>query len=345
MRIRPFCFSWLAGPTTIRIGLMASASAEYKSISLFSIAPDEPLPFSLAVLYKGRYLRYRNAGQALEVSRYNRFIYKRVGTLYVPVSEYAQYESYLATKSAEEQRSLHDSSLTPEMQFSNRIAYDLSHITRDVFMFDNELGRTESVKRVLSITRQTVEKVLAKPYVKIFESIALKSNDIIAHSARVSLIATYLAYQAGYVNPVALEYLAAAALLHDIGKTKIPLSDELDVDGETAVESEQMKQHPLVSCEMLKEMPFVPEEVVRIVREHHEYRDGTGYPNGLRGPKMDGLSKVFVIANEFDNIASKTGGDRDSRYRSALQVMTGSMRSKFDPMLLAKAAKILEPGT
>lgn len=318
-----------------------SASESYKGISLFTIAPDEPLPFSVAVYYKGRYVPYREPGQAIEVSRYNRFVYKRIGTLFVPLSEFAKYEAYVSAKQAEEQRGLSDPALTPEKRLSNKIAHEMKHATRDVFMFDTEKVKVETVKRVLSITHNTVAQVLSKPYMRVFESVPETANDIVAHSTRVSLLATYLAYQCGYVNPVALEYLASAALLHDLGKTKISLSDDLNAGAESPAEAELMRQHPNLSCEMLDDMPFIPTEILRIIREHHEYRDGSGYPNGIRGPKMLGLSRIFVIANTFDNLVSEQMGFRSERHKRALQTMVSTMRSKLDPVLMSKVVKIL----
>lgn len=318
------------------------ASEDYKSISLFSIVPDEPLPFRVAVHYKGRYVPYRAAGQALEVARYNRFVFKRIGTLFVPVEDFSKYETYVAAKQAEEQKGLSDSALSPEKRLSNKIARELKYATRDIFAFDTETVRQETVRRVLDITHDTVTQVLSKPYMRVFEAISENSNEIVAHSARVSLLATYLGYQCGYVNPVALEYLAAAALLHDLGKTRIALSDDLEAGEESASETELMKQHPNLTCEMLKDMTFVPDEVMRIIREHHEYRDGSGYPNGIRGPKMLGLSRVFVIANTFDDLVSEGEGPREVRYEQALKTMVSEMRAKLDPTLMAKVAKILE---
>src|SRR5690348_1702944 len=140
----------------------------YKGVSLFTITPDEPLPFSVIVHYRGRYIPYRGPGQSFDVSRYNRFIYKRIGTVYIHAEEYTKYEAYIAAKNAEEQKGLHDSALTAEKRFANKIAYEVKHATRDLFMIDNDEGRSESVKRVLAITHNTVEQVLSKPYTRVF---------------------------------------------------------------------------------------------------------------------------------------------------------------------------------
>jgi response regulator RpfG family c-di-GMP phosphodiesterase len=75
--------------------------------------------------------------------------------------------------------------------------------------------------------------------------------------------------------------------------------------------------------------------------QHHEKRDGTGIPNGLRGPKIDGLTKVFSIANTFDNLMSELPGDRETRAKLATEKMEREMRAWFEPLLLSKATRLL----
>lgn len=315
------------------------SQAGYRSISLFDIDPATPLDFRLAVYFKGRYITYRNPGQNLDVRMYNRFIYKRVCKLYVPEEDYEKFCAYLKQKNEAEERSFQDPSLSNEQRLGNRISYQVKKVTQNLFASESGQEFDNNVLNVINFASEVVQETATKPYVRIFEKLCGEPGSVIAHSTRVSILSTYLAHQLGFVNQMALEYIAAAGILHDIGKTQLNLSD--DLDGMDAAESEVMKQHPEMSIKMLSPITFVPEDVTRIILEHHECNDGSGYPRGLKGTRMSGLSKVFVIANTFDNLMSSTPGTRQARAGVALQTIWQLMRKKFDSQVLPKAIKLL----
>lgn len=309
----------------------------FNPVSLFSIPPDEKLPFSVFIYYQGRYVEYRRAGQSLEVARYNRFIYKKISKLYISDADYEAYKEFVRAQEESEAAKLDDPSQSIEQKATNRTVRELNVAVREIFASSEE-DFGENAAKVIDVAKSTVQRICERPYLRIFDSIP-DSGLVLSHSMRVSVISTFLGYQLGFVNPIALENLAAAGILHDIGKTRLPLSDDLEVSEEQ--ELEIMKQHSLLSVEMLKKSPLVPEEVLTIIIEHHERRDGSGYPKGLRGPRIHGLSRVLQIANEFDNLVSTMKGDREQKARQACQTMEKTMRNWFDPTLLPKALKIL----
>ena len=93
--------------------------------------------------------------------------------------------------------------------------------------------------------------------------------------------------------------VAMAGLLHDIGKAKIPLAilekpDKLD-DTEMAT----MMQHAALGHEALQTVKGIHPEMLDVVRHHHEYFDGSGYPDGLQGSEISDLTRVVTIADNF----------------------------------------------
>jgi len=93
--------------------------------------------------------------------------------------------------------------------------------------------------------------------------------------------------------------LAAAGLLHDIGKAHIPVEilekpGPLD-EAELAV----MKEHPLLGLEALQSSPGLPAEMIDMVVHHHEYLDGSGYPHGLQGNEISDLVRTITVADIF----------------------------------------------
>jgi putative nucleotidyltransferase with HDIG domain len=93
--------------------------------------------------------------------------------------------------------------------------------------------------------------------------------------------------------------LGLAATLHDIGKARIPLAI-LDKPGRLdPSEEEIMKRHPAIGYELLKALPEISPEILDGVRHHHEYLDGSGYPDGLTAPKISDLVRLLTISDIF----------------------------------------------
>jgi putative nucleotidyltransferase with HDIG domain len=93
--------------------------------------------------------------------------------------------------------------------------------------------------------------------------------------------------------------LGLAATLHDIGKASIPLSI-LDKSGRLDPGEEQiMKRHPVIGYELLKALPEISPEVLDGARHHHEYLDGSGYPDALTGSEISDLVRLLTISDIF----------------------------------------------
>jgi putative nucleotidyltransferase with HDIG domain len=93
--------------------------------------------------------------------------------------------------------------------------------------------------------------------------------------------------------------LGLAATLHDVGKAGIPLAI-LDKPGRLEPSEEEfMKRHPVIGCELLKDVPGISPEILDGVRHHHEYLDGSGYPDALTAPEISDLVRLLTISDIF----------------------------------------------
>jgi putative nucleotidyltransferase with HDIG domain len=93
--------------------------------------------------------------------------------------------------------------------------------------------------------------------------------------------------------------LGIAATLHDVGKAQIPVSI-LDKPGRLDPgEDEIMKRHPMIGYELLKGISGISPEVLDGVRHHHEYLDGSGYPDGLSAGQITDLVRLLTISDIF----------------------------------------------
>ena len=132
------------------------------------------------------------------------------------------------------------------------------------------------------------------------------------HSSRVADIAVMIAEKLEY-DADGIKRIHMAGILHDVGK--IGVDDAvLQKPGQlTEKEFEQIKQHPVLGYEILKEIKLF-RKILPAVRHHHESWDGSGYPDGLSGDGIPRDAQVLAVADAFDAMTS------DRPYRTSIPI-------------------------
>ncbi len=122
------------------------------------------------------------------------------------------------------------------------------------------------------------------------------------HTRRVALRAVQVGERLG-LSPERLRTLAAGGLLHDMGKLVTPLEILTKPHGLTETEFALVRQHPRHGRELLAELGF-PEAVQRLVLDHHERLDGSGYPRGLTGRDLSVETRILAVCDVYDALIS-----------------------------------------
>ncbi len=118
------------------------------------------------------------------------------------------------------------------------------------------------------------------------------------HCLLVTGIAVDFGLSLGLAKPD-MERLYSAAMFHDIGKAKIPLA-VLDKPGRLdAQERALIETHPAAGYEVLKAISGISLEVLDAVRHHHEYLDGSGYPDALCAASISDIVRILTISDIF----------------------------------------------
>jgi putative two-component system response regulator len=115
------------------------------------------------------------------------------------------------------------------------------------------------------------------------------------HQQRVAQLACTIAAGMG-LSAERIEGLRIAAILHDVGKIRIPVSILTRTGQLLAAEMDVIKIHPQISHDILKNIPF-PWPCARMVLEHHERLDGSGYPLGISGQEILLESRILAVAD------------------------------------------------
>ncbi len=122
------------------------------------------------------------------------------------------------------------------------------------------------------------------------------------HCLNVSLICTVFARWLG-LSPEEVRLASICGLLHDIGKLKIPEEIITKPSKLTEQEFSIIKKHPLEGYKILKNQP-IDEHIKNAALMHHEKSDGTGYPLGIKGNKIDYYARLVTIADVYDATTS-----------------------------------------
>lgn len=153
------------------------------------------------------------------------------------------------------------------------------------------------------------------------------------HSQRVAVLSLIIARQLHVVGGF-LTDLERAAILHDIGKVAIADAILCKPGPLTEAEWQEMRKHPAVGYQMVKDVPFLG-AAAEIVLCHHEHFDGTGYPCGFKGEQIPLGARIFAVVDAYDAITSDRPYRRAMPRQYALEEIGRNAGSQFDPQVVA----------
>lgn len=171
--------------------------------------------------------------------------------------------------------------------------------------------------------------------------LAEKDTYTAAHTRGVALLAIRVGEELG-LTPVRLRQLAVGALLHDIGKLSIP--DEI-LQKPAALTDEEfavIKGHPMAGRDLIRELGGFSPEVARLVFDHHERLDGTGYPRGLGADQLDLETRVLAACDVFDALLSTRVYREAWTTERALDLLREGAGTEFDPRCVEAIERVLE---
>ncbi|NKF50376.1 DUF3391 domain-containing protein [Shewanella sp. WXL01] len=162
------------------------------------------------------------------------------------------------------------------------------------------------------------------------------------HGVSVAVLSMMIAHMAG-LPPSDIRDIAIGSLFHDIGKLKVPENIRRKHGELTDHEVNFMRMHPNFGYEMLVKNNLYPKAMLHIVRHHHEFVDGSGYPDKLTAKKIPITTQIVSLVNDYESLLR--------RYLSpqlALGVLFKSRKQKHDEKLVSQLVKVLgiyPPGT
>ncbi len=213
-------------------------------------------------------------------------------------------------------------SFEEELPIARQVYREAKRIVEQA-MHDVRMGREINADAVNRVVAEMADSILRNEDALASLS-RLKSFDeyTFFHSVNTSILALALGRKLD-MDRTALQQLGIGSLLHDIGKTKVPLEvlnkpGRLDPD-----EYEIVKQHALRGAEILSRTTGVKDEIVRPALEHHERVDGTGYPFGRTQKDLSLFGLISSVVDIYDAVTSDRVYHKAKTPHEALQILYG----------------------
>jgi HD-GYP domain-containing protein (c-di-GMP phosphodiesterase class II) len=268
------------------------------------------------------------------INKKNQQKIKAANKLYVSENDKRQYEHFLEKHI---QNIIHDKSITIDEK-TDIIYTSSAELTLSLYENPDALENAQRSENIIKPILHSIvyNKKTISSYIKIIEYDYYTHT----HSLNVTIYTLSLGTELG-LNKKQLTSLGRAALLHDLGKSKIE-RNIVNKNGElTSYEFEQMKMHPSLGYDIAINIGIKDKDMLDGIRHHHEKLDGMGYPDHLMYDEITLFPRIIGICDVFDALTTRRSYKRAMRSYDALYLMETQMYKELDIEILKTFIKML----
>ena len=260
---------------------------------------------------------------------------KNISKLFIKKDDLQKYNEYLEDNFQE----IISDTRIPTDERSKIVHSAATNLVKDLF---ND-PRAGNIERTKTFAYNMVDFILQEGRAaRSLLKIAIHEYYTYTHSVNVAAVGTLFAKELGFEDED-LKHFCSGILMHDVGKTRIS-TDILNKKGKlTKEEFEEVKKHPEMGVEILKETGNGFTDEYLITLQHHENYDGTGYPRGLKGDEILRCGKVARIIDVYDALTTDRPYAKAVRPFAALVEMKEKMSNCFDKELFKEFIRFSGP--
>ena len=205
----------------------------------------------------------------------------------------------------------------------------------------NKVSLASAVMSALKFDSNSLEEVLSAVHA-LAATVDAKDHYTYGHSKKASEYAVQIAKSLGYSSDKQA-LLKAAALLHDIGKIRVPDKVLLKPGPLNDDEWIAIREHPKFGVVILKHIKGLS-GCLPIIQHHHEHFDGRGYPAGLTAANIPFDARILAVADAYDAMTSpRPYRPNKLHHQEAIQELTRCAGTHFDPDIVKVFAELWEP--
>lgn len=190
-----------------------------------------------------------------------------------------------------------------------------------VFFNDVRLGKSLDVLKVKSVVQTLLASILRNPdALKLMCVMEERDKSAVTHALHVCILSLAFASYLGFKKDM-LQQLGLAALLHDIGETKLPEGLFWKSEPFTSEEKKEVCKHSEYGFDIVKEVQGLPSVVLDVVRDHHERLNRSGFPNQAGGDEISYNTMMVSIVDVYDSVTMGYEGKKAISCTDALKSM------------------------
>ncbi|HTL11842.1 MAG TPA: HD domain-containing phosphohydrolase [Bdellovibrionota bacterium] len=246
-----------------------------------------------------RFLKILRMGDAFDRNRVESYLRKGVTHFFVRREDQARLMQFTGTLSSALVKKMGvEGGEASDLAFAQAMAHgdQVMHFLLGGATKENDL---EYARRFTRNLRAIVPHLKHKSGSSEFSSLLDK---VVAHehSVAVSMVASLLSKEMGFDSEGALHQVGVACLMHDVAIVKFsPDLDHEDTSRMDEAQKVRYRGHPKQGADYLASLKVVPEGVIQAVMQHHERRDGSGFPSGLSGRSIHRVAEIIGAAEEL----------------------------------------------
>ncbi len=210
---------------------------------------------------------------------------------------------------------------------------------------DLEAGHPPKMAALKPIVSNLLERIVAQPESMLLQFCLDKmrrfDGTLASHGMDVCVLTLIFAVENG-CKEADREALGVGALLHDIGYVRLPRNLYRKSTPLTDQEQTLMQKHPQLGVTVLTQVDSIPDAVFRIITQHHEFQDGSGFPNHVKHDALSPLAQLVGLADTYDDLVSAGHGRPPLLPHDAIrQLFVLGAKGRYDKTLVEIAIKAL----
>ncbi|EPR39824.1 metal dependent phosphohydrolase [Desulfovibrio sp. X2] len=295
------------------------------AVSPLMLFPDTSPEFRVYLNQGGKYVLYTREQDSFDDTTRRNLFDLGITKVFVPAEQRGLYDVYLEANLGR----ILDNSAIPLEQRSQTFYSAATAILEDVFR--SRLPEALSKKlfaRVMAFVQESVRFLSSEESLKSLAKLISHDYRTFTHSVHVYTYALAMFNSYGLAHEDCVR-AGLGAMLHDIGKARVPRSILEEAGPLTEDELAKLRMHPIHGVAMCSMLPLT-QESVNVVLFHHERFDGKGYPTGTPGSAIPLPVRIVSVCNVYDNLTTNRPGQRALRPFEALKRMREDMHGAFD---------------
>ncbi len=286
---------------------------DYTAIRIGTLRGDNKIPFDVFVRVAGKMILYCRRGDSFEGERLARLKAKKLKAMYIDKGDEIPYRQYLEENIDRAYNAAAGKSLLVRCEviqgFQQAAAEEFMENPVEKFAYDHAKS---SVQRFSDFIDKEKGALAA------FLSIPNSDKSITHHGVNVAALSIAMAQAEGVKDPKIISLMALGALVHDTEH----YYTGFDVGGNPSAYPkaalEVYKKHPLDGAHRLQGSKFLDQLVLKIITQHEEHLDGSGFPLGLLEKDIEPMVMIVATANAYDRLVGFEGQDPKTALKSML---------------------------